>query len=229
MLAAAVRVFIIVVLLVVLLVGLAGLVTVAWLTTRGPSAAQATRIAEVLEDTTPAGEPPAYAHCASCHLHDGSGRPDGSIPRLAGQRRAVLENKLYRLRAGTMHLPVMDPYARTLLPTEVSEIASYLSQLPEIEIAPSAASDEERAGGAALYAQHCVACHGARGEGDDGLFASRLCGQYAGYLARRLEEAAAGTRGTADAIMQGVVDTVPIDDRELIVAWLAAGKGCGSP
>ena len=225
MLAAAVRIFIIV----IVLVALVGLVAVVWLTTRGPSAAQAARIAEVLEDTTPAGEPPAYAHCASCHLHDGSGRPDGSIPRLAGQRRAVLENKLYRLRARTMRLPVMDPYARTLLPTEVSEIAIYLSQLPEIEIAPSAASDEERAGGAALYAQHCVACHGARGEGDDGVFASRLCGQYAGYLARRLEEAAAETRGTADAIMQGVVDTVPVDDLGLIVAWLAAGKGCGSP
>ncbi len=225
MIAAAVRIFIIV----IVLAALVGLVSVVWLATRGPSAAQAARIAEVLEDTTPAGEPPAFAHCVSCHLHDGSGRPDGSIPRLAGQRRAVLENKLYRLRAGTMHLPVMDPYARTLLPSEVTEIAIYLSQLPEIEIASSAASDEERARGAALFAQHCVACHGENGEGDDGLFASRLCGQYAGYLARRLEEAAAGTRGTADAIMQGVVDTVPTDDLGLIVTWLAAGKGCGSP
>jgi cytochrome c553 len=225
MLASAVRMLI----MMVALLALVGLAAVAWLTMRGPSAAQAARIAEVLEDTRPDGEPAAYAHCVSCHLHDGSGRPDGSIPRLAGQRRAVLENKLYRLRAGTMHLPVMDPYARTLLPTEVSEIAIYLSQLPEIEIAPSDASDEERAAGAALYAQHCVACHGSNGEGDDGLFASRLCGQYAGYLARRLEEAAAGTRGTADAIMQGVVDTVPTDDLGLIVAWLAAGEGCASP
>lgn len=225
MLASAVRIFIMVVVLVVL----AGLAAVAWLTARGPSAAQAARIAEVLEDTRPAGEPAAYAHCVSCHLHDGSGRPDGSIPRLAGQRRAVLENKLYRLRAGTMHLPVMDPYARTLLPSEVSEIAIYLSRLPEIEIATSAASDEQRTRGAALYAQLCVSCHGSRGEGDDGLFASRLCGQYAGYLERRLEEAAAGTRGPADAIMQGVVDTVPIEDLRLIVAWLAAGKGCASP
>lgn len=225
MLASAVRLSIIV----IVLLALIGLAAAAWLMTRGPSAAQAARIAEVLEDTSPADEPTAYAHCASCHLHDGSGRPDGSIPRLAGQRRAVLENKLYRLRAGTMHLPVMDPYARTLLPSEVGEIAGYLSLLPEINISPSPASDEERARGGALYAQHCVSCHGARGEGDDGLFASRLCGQYAGYLERRLDEAAAGTRGAADAIMQGVVDTVPVDDLGLIVAWLAAGKGCASP
>lgn len=225
MLASAVRIFIIV----ILLVALSGLAAVVWLMARGPSAAQAARIAEVLEDTRPAGEPAAYAHCASCHLHDGSGRPDGSIPRLTGQRRVVLENKLYRLRAGTMRLPVMDPYARTLLPSEVGEIAIYLSQLPEIEIAPSAASDEERARGAALYAQHCISCHGPHGEGDDGVLASRLCGQYGGYLQRRLEEAAEGKRGTTDAIMQGVVDAVPVDELRPIVAWLAAGKGCPSP
>jgi len=228
MLASAVRLSIIVIVLVAL-IALIAFAAAAWLMTRGPSAAQAARIAEALEDTSPADEPTAYAHCASCHLHDGSGRPDGSIPRLAGQRRAVLENKLYRLRAGTMHLPVMDPYARTLVPSEVGEIASYLSQLSEIEIAPSAASDEQRARGAALYAEHCVSCHGVRGEGNDGVLASRLCGQYAGYLERRLEEAAEGTRGAADAIMQGVVDTVPVEDLGLIVAWLAAGKGCASP
>lgn len=225
MLASIVRVFVVM----VALLALVGLAAVAWLTTRGPSKAQAERIAALLEDPAPDGELPAYAHCASCHLHDGSGRPDGSIPRLAGQRRTVLENKLYRLRAGTMRLPVMDPYARNLLPEEVSEIAIYLSRLPEIEIGPSDVSDEERARGAALYAQHCVACHGANGEGDDAVMASRLCGQHAGYLERRLEEAAAGTRGAADAIMQGVVDTVPDDDLRRIVGWLAAGKGCASP
>jgi cytochrome c553 len=225
MLAPAVRILIMLVALVVV----AGLAGMAWLTTRGPSETQAARIADVLQDRTPAGEPAAYAHCVSCHLHDGSGRPDGSIPRLTGQRRAVLENKLHRLRAGMMRLPVMDPYARTLPPEEISDIAKYLSELPEIEVVPSNASKEERAQGATLYAQHCVACHGANGEGNDGVFASRLCGQYAGYLERRLSEAAAGRRGAADAIMQGVVKTIPVVDLRPIVAWLAAGEGCPSP
>lgn len=225
MLSPAVRVFIMLVAVLVVL-GLAGL---AWLMTRGPSAAQAARIASVLEDTTPPGEPAAYAHCVSCHLHDGSGRPDGSIPRLNGQRRSVLENKLYRLRVGVMRLPVMDPYARTLLPKEIGDIAKYLSELPDLRVAPSQANEEERARGATLYVQHCVSCHGANAEGSDGLFASRLCGQYAGYIERRLEEAAAGTRGAADAIMQGVVKAVPVADLRPIVAWLAAGQGCPSP
>ena len=54
-------------------------------------------------------------------------------------------------------------------------------------------------------------------------------GQYAGYLNRRLDEVAARTRGDADAVMHGVVDTAPVDDLRVIVGWLAAGKGCTAP
>lgn len=222
------RTFIMVVVLSV--IGFIALVT--WLMVREPSAAQASRIAEVLASTAPPDEPPAYAHCASCHLHDGSGRPDGSIPRLAGQRRSVLENKLYLLRMGTLRLPVMEPYARTLAPDEIAEVAGYLSQLPEPSVTSSGAKQrdeedrEEQTRGASLYAAHCASCHGAHAEGNDGLRASRLCGQYAGYLNRRLAEVAARTRGDADAVMQGVIDVVPVDELPPIVAWLAAKKGC---
>ena len=137
-----------------------------------------------------------------------------------------MENKLYRLRAGMTRLPVMDPFARTLAPREVAEIAQYLSQLPEIEATQTDVPANERAKAASLYAQHCASCHGANGEGNDGLFASRLCGQYAGFLERRLDEIAARRRGDADAIMQDVVDAVPSDDLRIIVPWLAGGKGC---
>jgi len=225
MLAPAMRIFITVTALIVLV----GVGSVTWLMMRGPSAAQAARIAAVLQSTAPPEEPAAYAHCASCHLHDGSGRPDGSIPRLSGQRRSVLENKLYRLRAGIMRMPVMDAFARTLAPNDIAEIAAYLSEMPEPTITPSNATKEERAQGASLYAEHCASCHGANGEGQDGLFASRLCGQYAGYLNRRLAEVTARTRGDADAIMQDAINAVPVDDLRVIVTWLAGGKGCTAP
>lgn len=214
---------------VIALIVVVGATSAAWLASRGPSEAQAARIAAVLESTSPVDEPAAYAHCASCHLHDGSGRPDGSIPRLAGQRRAVLENKLYRLRAGITRLPVMEPFARTLAPVEIAEVSEYLSALPVTESTGSQPSEEDRTRGQSLYTQHCVSCHGVNGEGHDGLFASRLCGQYAGYLDRRLDEILAETRGGADAIMRDAIDEVPVDDLRVIVAWLAAGKGCPSP
>jgi cytochrome c553 len=188
MLAPAMRIFITVMALIVLV----GVGSLTWLAMRGPSAAQAARIAAVLQSTAPPEEPAAYAHCASCHLHDGSGRPDGSIPRLTGQRRSVLENKLYRLRAGILRMPVMDPFARTLAPQDITEIAAYLSEMPTPTVVPSKATKQERAQGASRYAEHCASCHGANGEGQDGLFASRLCGQYAGYLNRRLAEQGLG-------------------------------------
>jgi cytochrome c553 len=222
MLAPAMRIFITVMALIVLV----GVGSLTWLAMRGPSAAQAARIAAVLQSTAPPEEPAAYAHCASCHLHDGSGRPDGSIPRLTGQRRSVLENKLYRLRAGILRMPVMDPFARTLAPQDITEIAAYLSEMPTPTVVPSKATKQERAQGASRYAEHCASCHGANGEGQDGLFASRLCGQYAGYLNRRLAEVTARTRGDADAIMQDAINAVPVDDLRVIVTWLAGGKGC---
>jgi cytochrome c553 len=225
MLGPTMRVFITVVAFLVI----ACIASVTWVMTRGPSEAQAVRIAAVLESAVPPDEPPAYAHCASCHLHDGSGRPDGSIPRLNGQRRAILENKLYRLRAGMTRLPVMDPFARTLAPPEVAEIAAYLSSLPETKAVRTELSEDERAKAGSLYTQHCASCHGANAEGNDGLFASRLCGQYAGFLERRLGEIAARKRGDADAIMQDIVDAVPADDLRVIVPWLAGGEGCSAP
>lgn len=201
----------------------------AWISMRTPDAEESRKIAEVLRSTAPADEPLAYAPCASCHLHDGSGRPDGAIPRLNGQRRAVIENKLRRLRSGMTHLAVMEPFARALSAAEVTEVATYLSRLPETGAQRPEATEQERARGAARYAQHCAACHGDHGEGHDGLLAARLCGQYAGYLDRRLAEIAAHTRGDADAIMQGVVEVVPNEDLQVIVAWLAPGNGCVPP
>ena len=225
MLVATMRRFVMAVALLVVV----GVASVAWLMTREPSGAEAARIAAVLQDTAPLNEPASYAHCASCHLHDGSGRPDGSMPSLNGQRRAVLEHKLYRLRTGIARLPVMDPFARTLAPSEIVQIATYLSQLPMAAAAPSALAAEEQVRGASLYAQHCSSCHGVNGEGNDGLFAARLCGQHGGYLERRLAEVAARTRGDADAIMRDAIDSIPGDDLRAIVRWLAAGNGCTSP
>lgn len=225
MLAPAMRLFITATALIVIV----ALASLTWLMTRRPSEAEAARIAAVLESTAPPDEPAAYTHCASCHLHDGSGRPDGSIPRLAGQRRAALENKLHRLRLGIARLPVMDPFARTLTSEEITEIAKYLSALPVAESPASAARKEARTRGALRYALHCASCHGANAEGHDGLFASRLCGQYAGYLHRRLHEIATRTRGDADAIMQDVIADVSVGELRVIAAWLAAGKGCVPP
>ena len=201
----------------------------AWAFARGPSKIESDEIAAVLAPIGDADAPPAYAHCASCHLHDGSGRPDGAIPRLNGQRQAVLESKLHRMRAGLTSLPVMAPFARTLSAREVTEVAAYLSGLPDTPAQLAVAPDDTGSEGATSFGELCASCHGANAEGHDGLFASRLCGQYEGYMARRLDEVRAGARGDADAVMRGVLEGLGERDLAPVLHWLAAGNGCSTP
>jgi cytochrome c553 len=162
-----------------------------------------------------------FASCASCHMADGSGRSDGTIPRLAGQSEAVLVHKLAKLRDGTTFLPVMTAFARSLTEQEVRTVARYAATLPTTTagIRPTDGGDDYRA--------VCAACHGPAGEGNDALLAPRLCGQYAPYLVRRMAESAANARGDADPAMAAIVANLPDATRQRIAAWLAAGD-CGT-
>jgi len=176
-----------------------------------------------------------FAPCASCHLSDASGRSDGTVPRLAGQRKAVLEGKLRRLQTGEVKLPVMVPFARALSADETTEIARYLSRLAVLpEPSPGVVAGSTRAGagvseaataGEAEYTALCAACHGGWGEGRDDLRAPRLCGQHAAYLQRRVAESAADLRGDADPAMAAIARELPDAVLGRITGWLAA-SGC---
>lgn len=158
-----------------------------------------------------------FASCASCHMADGSGRPDGTIPRLAGQREEILIQKLEKLRRGETFLPVMVPFARSLTDDEVRAVARYASQLG------SATAEAGSGGTAETFRSLCAACHGAGAEGNDGLHAPRLCGQHAAYLLRRMAEGAANARGDADPAMAAIVASLSRKQRQAIAAWLAGG------
>lgn len=161
----------------------------------------------------------AFESCASCHLADGAGRPDGSIPRLAGQRAAILEHKLRALAAGEVQLPVMVGFARALEDREIPAIAAHLASLPS----PAAGhgSGEALAFGAGRYATFCQACHGPQAQGNDALLAPRLCGQHAGYLARRMDEIEANLRGDADPAMRALINALPPSDRRILADYLS--------
>lgn len=160
-----------------------------------------------------------FASCASCHMADGSGRADGSIPRLAGQGAGIVIDKLERLQRGESFLPVMVPFARSLTAEDVRAVAAYVASLPTAE-ATAAAADGL---GEMTYRSLCAACHGAAAEGNDALRAPRLCGQHAPYLVRRMAESAANLRGDADPAMAAIVTHLPEDERAAIAAWLASG------
>lgn len=144
-----------------------------------------------------------YAFCASCHLADGGGRPDGAIPRLAGQPAGIVIAKLFRIRSGEVFLPVMAPFANSLSPQEVTAVASYISTLP----APAFVGHGDGkalAAGQKQYSASCAACHGAHAEGNASLQAPRLCGQHAGYVLRRVDEVVRRKRADGNAGMAAI-------------------------
>lgn len=168
-----------------------------------------------------------YAFCASCHLADGGGRPDGAIPRLAGQPAEIVAAKLESIRNGTTYLPVMAAFVNSLSPAEVKAVAAYIAALP----APKHLGHGDGkvlAQGEKAYAASCAACHGDRGEGNPALRAPRLCGQHAGYTVRRLDEVVRNTRGDANAGMAALAKPLSASERAAVADYLSRGPCDGA-
>jgi cytochrome c oxidase subunit 2 len=88
------------------------------------------------------------------------------------------------------------------------------------------AAAAQAATGQQLFAQ-CVACHGAKGEGNPTLAAPAIAGQDAVYLQRQLKNFRAGLRGaqpgdTPGAQMRAIAATLPNDAALASVATYAA-------
>ena len=125
--------------------------------------------------------PSAYDRCASCHMPSGTGRVDGSIPRLAGQRSTYLEARLVALADGQGN-PVMTPFARSLSTVERGQLALLVEQMP----APSEIGHGSGLESAASV-DRCEACHGPQGRGGVDPAVPVLAGQHYGWLVHRLE------------------------------------------
>lgn len=148
-----------------------------------------------------------YRTCAVCHLADGSGRPDGTFPQLAGQHRQVIVKQLVDIREGRRHNPVMKPYTEALVDDQdIADVAAYIESLP---VPRPGASDGEETNpggeGAALYRRDCLGCHGERGQGDPERFVPVLAGRHEGYLLAQIRAIAGGRRGNAHPGMERIV------------------------
>lgn len=179
--------------------------------------------------TTPALQTGAkvYAFCASCHLADGGGRPDGAIPRLAGQQPEIVAAKLDGIRSGSTYLPVMAAFANSLSPAEVKAVAAYIAALPAPKYVGHG-DGKSLAQGEKTYATNCAACHGERGEGNAALRAPRLCGQHAGYTVRRLDEVVSNSRGDANPGMAALAKPLPAKERAAIGDYLSRASCDGA-
>lgn len=161
-----------------------------------------------------------FASCASCHMADGSGRSDGFVPRLAGQSKKVLIQKLQNLHLGKVTLPVMEPFARALTDEDIAKVAHFISSFPSPDTGVSSNKN---------YSTYCASCHGASGQGNDALLAPKLCGQHAAYINRRMVEIEKNLRGDANEGMRAVLAAVKPSARDDISQWLSKGKCESSP
>lgn len=167
--------------------------------------------------------------CQACHGVDGAGNAAAGFPRLAGLNPEQLAKQLHDFQQGTRKDPTMQPIAKGLSESEVTNVAAYYAaQHPK---ATSAISDKaliargEHLALSGLWDKNipaCVSCHGPAGRGV-GVHFPALAGQHASYIARQFEAWRNGTRANdPQALMQGIAERLPQGDIAAVSAYFAS-------
>jgi cytochrome c553 len=114
--------------------------------------------------------------CAECHGGEGYGSRDGKIPRLAGQNRYVLIERMVEIDEGLRHPHGMEELAEHFESDErIGLFAGQLSALPDPpDVLKGTGVNLEL--GKDLFKQYCVDCHGEQGRGDDLIRIPRIGG-----------------------------------------------------
>jgi cytochrome c553 len=181
--------------------------------TRLPVSALLTLLSLSMAAAAPAGEagdPPLasqpdsargrqlYVGCAGCHGSDAGGKPDGSVPAIAGQHwqvltKLLLDFRYFRRWDSRMVNASASDHLRS--PQDIADVVAYVSRLPAQR--PSGIGGGEHvAAGARAYAAQCAACHGQQAQGDGPAGYPRLAGQQYGYLLRQIRNGREGSRPT---------------------------------
>ncbi len=161
-----------------------------------------------------------YASCVPCHGAAGEGDRSQHAPALAGQLASYLDKQLCDFHCGARGVSPRDTYGKRMsesvhvLPDEkaIADLAAYIASLPaptvgDAPVAPSLGGNATL--GRNLYGS-CVACHGARGEGNAALHAPRLDMLQDWYIVGELKDFRDGLRGSSYESHTGPVMT-PMD------------------
>jgi cytochrome c553 len=92
--------------------------------------ALATSVAPAIAQDAKKGEELAHQVCAACHGKDFVKSIDPTYPSLAGQYVDYLEKALRDYKSGARKNPIMNGIAQPLSPTDIRNVAAYLSALP---------------------------------------------------------------------------------------------------
>jgi len=138
--------------------------------------------------------------CAACHGQNGEGNKALNAPANAGQNEWYVVRQLNNFRAGIRGTDPKDAFGAQMRPMAMSladdqavaDVAAYIASLSATNPAKTIEGNIEA--GKKAYAV-CLACHGAKGEGNKSLNAPRLSNQHDWYIVRQLQLFKSGGRG----------------------------------
>jgi cytochrome c553 len=166
-----------------------------------------------------------FATCAACHAADGRGSSDGSIPAVAGQHVSVLVKQLVDFRHDRRWDERMRNFAAQHHlngPQDLLDVAAHAESLPRwppLEGGSGDGSALER--GSIVYHRDCAKCHGPLAMGELRRLRPRLAGQHYRYLARQLDETAAGMRPGMDAEHVRLIAAFSASERSGVADYLS--------
>lgn len=167
--------------------------------------------------------------CQTCHVLDGSGNAAAGFPRLAGLNPGQFVKQLHDFQQGTRKDPTMQPIAKGLSESEMTNVAAYYAaQHPKATLAISDKALIARGEHLALSGlwdkniPACITCHGPAGHGVGTHFPA-LAGQHASYITKQFEAWRNGTRANdPQALMKGIAERLPQGDIAAVSAYFAS-------
>ncbi len=161
-----------------------------------------------------------YALCVKCHMADGGGNSEALAPAIAGMPVWYVEMQLKNFASGIRGLHAKDTGGLRMYPmsqwlrTEADQkaVAAYVASMTPVEPEKELEEEGDPARGAGYYAV-CSGCHGAAGEGNQGMGAPPLVGQSDWYLFSSIKKyrnkiRGSGTGDPYGVAMQGMVGTL---------------------
>lgn len=150
-----------------------------------------------------------YMTCVACHGANGEGNPALKAPKLAGQEDWYVISQLQKFKdkirgahAKDIEGMQMAPMAMMLTTdADRANVAAYIKTLKP-KASPETVKGDAVAGKAAFAT--CIACHGAKGEGNVALKAPKLTGQNDWYLVSQLKKFKSGVRGAHPKDIEGM-------------------------
>jgi cytochrome c553 len=172
-----------------------------------------------------------FDYCLLCHGSNGNGNYGIRAPKLSGMEPWYLARQLENFAAGIRGAPSEDASGHEMMPVglrvkqeavlaaAVAWVGTLQSKKPVLTVSGNVAQGRQ------LY-QACVACHGARGQGNAELQAPALASRSDWYLLTQLRNFKAGLRGaderdTLGAQMRAISTTLP-DEQAItdVVAYI---------